>query len=253
MHSAKILLPLVLAASVPALAEDASLPENVWSGKGQAGYVASQGNTAAKSANAALDAALLDGAWKHAFHLGGLYGQNSGIVSAERWDTGWQSDYNLSHETFLFGAARYSHDLFSGFDYQASLTGGLGYKLVDTTATKFEVQVGAGYLRLRPEKLDRNSAGEVTARTLQPTVGSAVLTFGASLSHQLTETTVLTDKLLVDTGSTDTLVTNALALAVKINGKLSLSLGYNIQDNSKPPSGLKKLDTLETVNLVYSF
>jgi putative salt-induced outer membrane protein YdiY len=26
-----------------------------------------------------------------------------------------------------------------------------------------------------------------------------------------------------------------------------------IEDNTKPPVGLKKLDTLETVNLVYSF
>jgi len=30
-------------------------------------------------------------------------------------------------------------------------------------------------------------------------------------------------------------------------------VGYNIQDNTKPPASLKKLDTLETVNLVYSF
>ena len=48
-------------------------------------------------------------------------------------------------------------------------------------------------------------------------------------------------------------MTNTLALAVKISGKLALSLGYNIQNNSNPPPGRKKLDSLETVNLVYSF
>jgi putative salt-induced outer membrane protein YdiY len=33
-------------------------PEDVWTGKGQAGYLSSQGNTDAKSANAAIDLAL---------------------------------------------------------------------------------------------------------------------------------------------------------------------------------------------------
>jgi hypothetical protein len=30
-------------------------------------------------------------------------------------------------------------------------------------------------------------------------------------------------------------------------------IGYNTQHNSKPPAGLKKLDSLETINVVYSF
>jgi putative salt-induced outer membrane protein YdiY len=58
---------------------------------------------------------------------------------------------------------------------------------------------------------------------------------------------------LIESGSTDTLVTNALAPAVTIFTKLALSVGYNIQDNTKPPAGLKKLDTLETINLVYAY
>jgi putative salt-induced outer membrane protein YdiY len=48
-------------------------------------------------------------------------------------------------------------------------------------------------------------------------------------------------------------MTNTLALAVKISTKLALSVGYNVQDNDNPPGGVKKLDTLETVNLVYAF
>jgi putative salt-induced outer membrane protein YdiY len=40
---------------------------------------------------------------------------------------------------------------------------------------------------------------------------------------------------------------------VKISTKLALSAGYALQDNTKPPAGLKRVDTLETLNLVYSF
>ena len=134
------LIPLIARADDPP-----PPPQDVWTGKGQAGYVSSQGNSDAKSANAAIDTAFLDGPWKHAFHLGGLYGQSAGIVSAERWDTRWQTNYDLTPQLYTFGGLRYQHDMFSGFQYQESLTGGLGYKIFDTDATKLDVQVGVGY------------------------------------------------------------------------------------------------------------
>ena len=228
-------------------------PQNVWTGKGQAGYVASQGNTEAKSANAALDMAYLSGPWLHAFHLDGLYGQSTGITSAERWDTQWQSNYDLTPKLYTFGALRYARDNFSGFQYQASGAVGLGYKFIDSDATKFSAQLGVGYRTLRPEELTKDASGAVIDRTLAPSESSAVVTAGLLYSQALTATTSVSDKLLVESGSSDTLTTNTLALAVKISTKLALSLGYNIQNNSNPPAGLKKLDTLETVNLVYAF
>jgi putative salt-induced outer membrane protein len=248
------MLGLGLAAPLTAAAVDAPPPpEGVWTGKGQAGYVSSKGNSDSKSANVALDMTLVEGPWKHAFHLGGLYGQSAGIVSAERWDTAWQSNHDLTSTVFVFGALRYQHDMFSGFQYQASGTAGLGYKIFDTDAIKLSAQIGAGYLRLRPEELVIGSSGAVVGRTLEPAEGSAVGTFGVTYSQALTSTTTLSDKLLVESGSTDTVTTNALALAVKISTKLALSVGYNVQDNTKPPANLKKVDTLETINLVYSF
>jgi putative salt-induced outer membrane protein len=249
----KYLLPITILVPAAAMADDAPPPQDVWTGKGQAGFVSSQGNTQSQSANAAIDMALVDADWKHAFHLGGLYGENSGIVAAERWDTAWQSNYDFSKTLFAFGGLRYAHDMFSGFEYQASATTGIGYKIADTASTKLDVQAGLGYRELRPEELTKDSAGAVTSRTLEASNSSAIFTFGVNYSQALTSTTTLTDKLLVESGSSDTLLTNTLALAVKISGKLALSLGYNIQNNSNPPAGLKKLDSLETVNLVYSF
>ena len=228
-------------------------PEDVWTGKGQAGYLSSHGNTDSKSANAAIDMALVDGLWKHAFHFGGLYGENNGITSAERWDTNWQTNYSLTTDLFTFGGLRYSHDMFSGFDYQETITGGLGYKFFDTASTKLSAQVGVGFRREQPELLTKDSSGAVTARTFEPSQSGVIGTAGIDFSQMLSSTTTLTDKFLVESGSQDTLITNALALSVKMSQKLALSVGYAIQDNTKPPAPLKKLDTVETLNLVYAF
>lgn len=248
---------LTLAAGLPlaASADDATPPppQGVWIGKGQAGYTSSQGNSEAKSANAALDMAFLDDPWKHAFHLGGLYGESANVVAAERWDTNWQSNYNFTKDFYAFGGLRYQHDLYNGFLYQESVTAGVGYQIFNSDSTKLDVQIGPGYKRDRPQLLTKNAAGEVTYRELEPVQSNAIGTLGVNYSQVLTGTTTLTDKLLVESGSSDTLITNALAVAVKISTKLALSVGYTIQNNSKPPEGAKKLDALETVNIVYSF
>jgi putative salt-induced outer membrane protein len=143
--------------------------------------------------------------------------------------------------------------MFIGFQYQESLTGGLGYKIFDTDTTKLDVQAGAGFKRLRPEDLIKDTAGAVVQRIPLTAESGAIGTLGVNYSQALTGTTTLTDKLLIESGSSDTLATNALALAVKVSTKLALSVGYAVTDNSKPPEGLKKIDTLETVNLVYAF
>jgi putative salt-induced outer membrane protein len=228
-------------------------PQGVWTGKGQAGYTSSQGNSESKSANAALDMALLEDPWKHSFHLAGLYGQSAGIVSADRWETAWQSDFNLTKQLYGFGGLRYQRDQFNGFQYQASVAAGIGYKIFDTNAVKLDVQAGGGYKKFRPEDLTKDASGEVTSRTLGPLQDEAIATFGVNYSQALTGTTTLTDQLLIEAGSENTLITNTAALAVKISTKLALSVGYNFQENTNPPPGLKRIDTLETVNLVYSF
>lgn len=235
-----------------ALCDDPPPPQGVWTGKGQVGFVASQGNTDARTANAALDLGLLDGPWQHALHLEGLYAQSSGITSAERWAAGWQSNYTFSSDLYAFGSLRYAHDLFSGFDYQASAAGGIGYKIIDLTSTKLSVQIGPGYREEEPELIYKDAAGVVIGRTLEGSTGSGIVSAGLDYSQALTGTTVLTDKLLVESGGGNTLYTDALALTIKMSTRLALSLGYNLQDNSAPPPGLKKLDTIETVNLVFS-
>jgi putative salt-induced outer membrane protein len=254
MHIRSWLICCATMVPLASVADDAPPPppQGVWVGKGQLGFLASQGNTEASSVNAAIDMALLVDPWEHKLHLEGLYGKSAGIVAAERWGAGWQSNYNFTSDLFAFGGLRYQHDLFSGFQYQASQTAGVGYKILNAGDTKLSVQVGAGYREERPEELTELDTGQ-EIRALLPRDSEAIFTAGLDYSQALTKTTTLSNKLLVETGSDDTLITNALALTVKVSTRLALSLGYSLQDNTKPPAGLKKIDSVETANLVFAF
>jgi putative salt-induced outer membrane protein len=251
---ATALLSLIPALS--ALADDAPAPpppQHEFIGKGQFGFLESRGNSDATSLNANLDVLRYDNNWKNEVYFGGLYGKSSGIVSAERWEVRQQTDYNFSPSWFAFGGLHFEHDLFDGFVYQASLTGGVGYKILDTVSDKLQVQAGAGYRRLRPEEITKDDGGEVIGRDFQDSQGDLIGTLGIDYMHAFNKTTALTDKFSAESGNLNTSVNNALALTVKMSTKLALSLGYSVLYNTNPIAPLKKLDQITTVNLQYAF
>ena len=73
------------------------------------------------------------------------YGSDGSVTNAERWEVRGQSDHAFTDRAYWFGAERYEDDRFSAFEFQASLSTGLGYKIVDTERTKFWVQGGPGH------------------------------------------------------------------------------------------------------------
>jgi putative salt-induced outer membrane protein len=246
-------LPLSLATFTAMADAPPPPPAQGWSGKGEAGYVMSRGNTNTDSANAKLDLADVVGDWKHSFHLEGLYGRSDEITSAERWAALVQSDYQFTPRAFSFGAVHFLQDEFSGFQYQASATTGVGYKFLVTDSDKLTAQVGVGYRRLRPEVLILNAGGSVIARIPGESSGNAIGTAGFDFAHIFNASTKITDKFLAESGSGNTSLENDLALVVNMSKKLALSAGFTFQDNTEPPAGLKKINTLTTLNLVYAF
>lgn len=208
-----------------------------WKGKGEVGVVLARGNSETETANVKLDMATRLERWKHGFGIAALRSSNDSVLTAERYGAFWQSDFAISERSFWFGGLRYEQDEFSGFDYQASATTGYGYKFVDTDTTKLAGQIGAGYRR------SRNAVSGATE-------GDAIATGQLAYEQQLTPSTKLVDKLVVESGSTNTFVAKDLALQVSMTERLALSFGIGVRYNSDPPAGLESTDTLTTVNLV---
>jgi putative salt-induced outer membrane protein len=248
-----VLVCIIVASEVSADDAPAPPPAQGWSGKGQAGYVMSRGNSNTDSANAKIDLADIIGDWKNSIHLEGLYARSDEITSAERWAAIDQYDVKITPRAFAFAALHFMQDEFSGFQYQASATTGLGYHIIDTTADKLNAQVGVGYRRLRPELLTMDATGAVIARTPGESTGAAIGTAGIDYAHIFNASTKITEKFLAESGAGNTSLENDLAVVVSMSKKLALSAGYTIQENTEPPAGLKKVNTLTTLNLVYAF
>ena len=220
-----------------------------WTGKGEAGLVISSGNTETKTANAKLRMVREDGNWKNAFGLAGLYASDDVGTTADRWEASTQSDHNFSPRTFWFGAARYEQDEFSGFEYQATLSTGLGRKFIDTDATKFTGTLGVGYKIIETrDALDDATGAVVTPGDRRE---DAIVRGTLDYDHKLTVTTSVLNRFIVEASANNTYLQNELSLQVKIMEALALAVGYAVRHNTDPPFGFEKTDTLTTINLVY--
>jgi putative salt-induced outer membrane protein len=232
---------LGLAASGPALAD--------WGAKAEAGLVIASGNTETETANAKVELTNEVGAWKYKFGGAALYASDEEGTTADRWEAFGQSEYNFSPRTFWVGAARYEQDEFSGFEYQATVSTGLGRKFIDSAATKFSGTAGVGYKFFET----RDSFDETTGALIEEGRSDSEAVFRGTLDfeHQFTPTTTLIDEFIVEAGADNTFAQNDLSLQVKINSVLALAVGYSVRHNTDPPAGFEKTDTLTTVNLVY--
>jgi putative salt-induced outer membrane protein len=212
-----------------------------WKGKGEGGIVFARGNTSADTINLKLELTDKVDKWEHKFGIAALQAKTDGKRIADRLGATWQSSYAINARSFWFGGLRYEKDTFSGFQYQSSLTAGYGYKFIDTDATKFKGQVGAGY--------------KTTKLSIAPfsSSSSAIVRGDLNYEHVLSSTTKVTNDFIVELGGGNQFMSDDLALQVKMSEKLALSVGIGTRYNSKPPGKLKRTDTVTTLNLVYSF
>jgi putative salt-induced outer membrane protein len=169
-------------------------------------------------------------------------------VTARRWEVFEQTDYNFSPRNFWFGAARYEDDAFSGFEYQATVSTGIGHKFIDSDITKFTGTAGVGYKFFETQDVF-DDAGALIAPGKSDS--EPVFRGTRDYDHKLTPTSSLLDKFIVEAGADNTFVQNDVALQVKMTDVLALAVGYSVRYNTDPQVGFEKTDTLTTINLVY--
>jgi putative salt-induced outer membrane protein len=248
-------LGLIAATAVAGVAAADSAPvgpgDSTWAIRSVVGFSKTGGNTDNGSGNLLFHAAHVMGDWKLLFGVDGLYGSTKGETTAQAWNAYLQANYYITPRVYWYVGGRYNDDRFSGFAYQAAVKTGAGYKFVDTDATKLTAQVGAGYRRLRPEILVKDDIGAVISRTEQPEESDAIADAGVGYEHSFNQYTKLIAGATVQSGEKNTLTNVNVMLQVKMTDRLALSAGYKLIDNSTPPPGTGRRDTLTTLGLVW--
>ena len=134
-----------LAAAGAAVAQAPAAPTPLYTGSLGGGFALTSGNTDTRNFNLA-GAIVRDPKTRNVIKGTANYlrGTQSSLLNLDRTSVNVRDEYTISNRTFAFGQLDYLRDQFKQIIFFWAPTGGIGYKLINTDATQFIVDGGAG-------------------------------------------------------------------------------------------------------------
>lgn len=214
--------------------------EGKWRGEIDVGGSRATGNTENEQVNAALRVGYESGPWDSSANVSYDFAKDSGEINTQRLRVGGNTKYRFTDRFFAYGLIDYDDDRFSGFNYELTQSGGLGYRPIHTDDWELEVSVGPA-LRIS----ERKDTGE---QDIEPGARGDL-----KIAWNITQDSSLTNTSSVTWGQERMMMENTTALTMKVIGQLSGRLSYNIRHNTDVPQGTDGTDTLTKASLVYAF
>ena len=210
-----------------------------WTGEGQIGASRATGNADVVGLTAGLELVRDGLQWSHSLNAQADYQRSDGDLTRERYLLAYEPRYDLTERGFLFGLAQYEKNRFQGFDSRYSVSGGVGYRIVDRDGLTLLATTGPAYRR-----------SDLTDGTFED---SFALRYSADLDWQISDTLKLTEDANAFVQSDNSTFVSTTGLTATLDDNLSARLAYRVEYDTQPPLGADTTDTLTRFTLVYGF
>jgi len=244
----KLLLTAAIALTVPLTAHaktefvegDATL-----AGEAELGASLTTGNTDTSSFKASLALKQELGDWENEYVFQGVYKRDDDEVTAKRFYTTLQGDYQIDGTSYIFANTSYETDPFTGYDFTSITAAGYGHHFIDNETMSLSAEIGPGYIY---QKLDSESA-EAEGEDYD---ASAVAHFVINFETKVSDSATFQQTLIGDWGSKFD-GRSETSLSTKIIGDLSMKFAVVVRYNNKPLDEKKSTDTETNMTLLYAF
>jgi putative salt-induced outer membrane protein len=226
----------------------AGLFEN-WSGSGQIGAFQSSGNSDDAGVSLALDLNRQGIDWRHKLRSSIDYRRSNGRTSREQYLLAYEPRVRMSPDLFAYSLAQYERNRLQGFLARYSVSGGLGYDVIDTPSLDLSIKAGPAFRRTE-------FVGGASEDRLG---GLAGLDFDWKITDRLTLTQ--DSNMIAETGGSATVIVDSsrttlnavTGLEAKMTDRLTTRLSYAVDYDSSRPALAAATDTLTRFTLVYGF
>lgn len=241
-RSAGLVLALgLLMAAAAAPAQVTQRPDGQWRHLIGLGASVASGNTRTTSVNLSLDSVRATYEDKWSLTGSALQSRTEGDTAAQRAEIKTQYDRDLSLLWFGYGSLAALHDEAANIESRASVASGVGYHLLRTEDSYWDVSAGLGYTR------DRFEAATVIDGLSRRSRDRLELVLAQESTTYLSDTSRLKQQArllpsLRESGEFRAELTASLAVA--INARLSLTASITHRHDTQPGAGFSKSDTL---------
>jgi putative salt-induced outer membrane protein len=208
-------------------------------GRAEFGGYITTGNSKNVGVTAAIEVKREALEWRHKIRLQADYQESLGTVTRERYLAAYEPNWKFDDRGYIYGAAQFESDRFSGFKERYSLSTGAGYSALRRPGLKLDLELGPAFRNTR--YTDARVESNLGAR------GS--LDFDWKMSKGIT---VRQNAAAYLQNENSTLSTKS-ALLAKLIGPLSAQFSYTLQFESMPPAGRQSTDTTSRAALVVDF
>ena len=235
-----------------AAAEEPPKPPPVWSGKAEASYVATSGNSDAKTLGAAGEVAYVPGVWNFKLSLAFIRSEADGIETARSFEGLLRAARKLSPRLEIYAQGAYRENTFAGIDHQLAGEAGAAYQFLSGEPHSLKAEVGLGYTR--EERLLPRIPPTVPQQT--ETRSFATARAGLEYKWKFTKTAEFSEEAsftedLKD--SNDWRFANKISLGASVSTVFSVKLSYAWLTLNEPVPGKEKTDTITSAALVAKF
>jgi len=234
----------------PAFAQEADTSFPIWKGAAELGSVWTTGNTNTSSVNGQFDVSRKGEDWKTKLKITALVSKEEDedtkrdVTSKEKYTGLLQLNRNYSERTYLAIVGQQDRDRFSGFDYQGTVSAGLGYHAIADKNMTLDLEAGPGYSR------ERESATDTASENINE---EAVARLVANFSWKIREGVEFIEEFSAVIGSDNSIYRSETGLKSQINGSLATKITYKTKYVTDVPVDSEKRDGEFGVTLVYSF
>ncbi|ANY20619.1 hypothetical protein A6F68_02117 [Tsuneonella dongtanensis] len=220
-----------------------------WKGKGEIGGSRATGNSDTLGLTGAISLNRKGIDWSHRLSARADFQRVAGRTRREKFFADYEPRYDLREDLFAFGLAQYERDRLQGTAARYALSGGIGYKVVDTDTMDLSIKAGPAL------RLTRTTDGVSDTRIAG--------LFGLDFDWQVLERLKFTQDLnaVAETGGAALLVIDSQSttlrlvsgIEAKVTERLSTRLSYALDYDSNPLPGKTTTDTVTRFSFVYGF
>ncbi|WP_240504510.1 DUF481 domain-containing protein [Tsuneonella mangrovi] len=220
-----------------------------WTGKGELGAFRSTGNGDDSGISASLTLKRTGIKWNHKIKASADYQRSNGITSRERLFASYEPNYVINKHVFIYGLGQFERDRIQGYSGRYSVSGGIGYQMIDADDVDLSIKAGPAYRFTSYEDgtYDDRLAGLLGLDFNWKITDRLKFSQGANAVAETGTTAVA----IID--SRNTSINLVSGLEAKVSDRLSTRFSYTVDYDSNPPVGGVSTDTLSRVTIVYGF